>query len=200
MAHTLKLLADGSRSLAYVSLGSGFLLYELEVLAALQEAGVALSSVVLVDRGYSVGWGHAALEELAAFLAPVRVAAYGSLGGYAAACLRGDEPPATLLMQADVPQITPEDTRALACISLAAGGLCFRLNAFDRGRACANMDCWQRRGDGSMASIERARAMTGAAAGAPAFTLTEADVFAAVESEALLVELGRAVPITPSGI
>ena len=54
VAETLRLLAHtGMRSFAYVSLGSGYLLYDFEILAALQEAGAPISSVALVDRGYA---------------------------------------------------------------------------------------------------------------------------------------------------
>lgn len=54
----------------YVSIGSGALLSDIDVLCSLQDAGLAIASATFIDRAYrvpaSVGWQ--ALAELAAFL------------------------------------------------------------------------------------------------------------------------------------
>ena len=155
-----------------------------------------------MDRGYSVGWGHKALQQLASFLSPTRVIAYGSLGGYAAACLHGIEPAASLVMQVDVPQIKVEDARAVAAISLTTGGLCFRLNALDRGRAVANVDCWRRIESPSSAkgpsSIDRARQVIMGMTDAPV-SVTERSLLEMINSDSLLTDLALALAITPSG-
>ena len=105
--------------------------------------------------------------------------------------------------QVDVPQITAADTRALAALSLASGGLCFRLNALERGRAIPNVDCWRRiespSSSNGPSSIDRARQVIMAMTDAPKFSLTEQALFETVDSESLLADLARGLAITPPG-
>ena len=90
----------------------------------------------------------------------------------------------------------------MAAISLTTGGLCFRLNALDRGRAVANVDCWRRIESPSSAkgpsSIDRARQVIMGMTDAPV-SVTERSLLEMINSDSLLTDLALALAITPSG-
>jgi hypothetical protein len=161
------------KEIRYVSVGSGLMLYDLELLCGLQEAGFRVKSVVFVDNAFGGALGpearelcERALHDVGAFMAPTRVAMYTGIGPYALACLRGEEPLATTFVQADAAKISHQDTTALAAIALSPGHLGFRLNNKGQQRG-ATMDVWERvpvlttslRGPlaPSMSSLERAQ-------------------------------------------
>ena len=130
----------------YVGVGAGLLLGDLEILCALQAAGVPVDGVVFVDPAYADDEGgrfHQALAQAASLLAPVPVTAYPSTTEFAAACLQGKERSVIIYVQADAADVSKKQARALASIALLAGGEAFRLT--NQGALQpATMDVWQR--------------------------------------------------------
>lgn len=119
---------------------------DLEILCALQAAGVPVDGVVFVDPAYADDEGgrfHQALAQAASLLAPVPVTAYPSTTEFAAACLQGKERSVIIYVQADAADVSKKQARALASIALLAGGEAFRLT--NQGALQpATMDVWQR--------------------------------------------------------
>ena len=122
--------ALASPGLCYVSVGSGMLLFDLELLTALRVAGVTIASIALIDSATSYSdtpRSQSALRAIASLFAPARVVCYCAVGAYAAARLQDREPAASLFVQTDVPDMPLEYTKALAACALQPGGLAFRL-------------------------------------------------------------------------
>lgn len=135
-------------ALHYVSLGSGSLLADLEILCALQATGHRIESCVFVDTSYStvnsVQWE--ALRAIAAYLGGhTRIAAYPSTVAFAVASLLKVEKPATLFVQMDVSAIRWEECATVSAFSLAPWGIGFRL---DNPTRHATLSMWRRRPEG----------------------------------------------------
>ena len=148
----------------------------------------ATTDTVCSLRAHLQAWKfHAALTELAAFIAPARVVAYPSTLVLAAAVLQQREPLAHVLVHADAAKITRRESRSLAAQAVEEGGLAFRLT--NRGpRKAAILDCWRHRvaaPTSTAAAFQRARAGV----------RPEEQIFQPAESDALLDTLMDAVPI-----
>ena len=146
-------------------MGCGLLLTDLEVICALQAAGLTIESATFVDAGVDTFRFHGALTELARFLAPARVVAYPSTNELATAVLEGRESSAHVLVHCDAAKIGKLESRSLASQALVPRGLAFRLTNHGA-RKAATVDVWHRRAAGSdeaaaltAAALERARSL-----------------------------------------
>ena len=116
--------ADGR--LVYVSLGSGLLLGDLDVICGLQLAGFSVLSATFIDTDYRDNC-DGALTEVDEFLEG-RTAAFTSAAAYAMVRLQGGTPLAHLFVQIDSDEIGFGDALALSAVALVPNaGLGFRL-------------------------------------------------------------------------
>ena len=138
--------SSGGGGLRYVSIGSGSLLADLELLTALQSAGFVIASATFVDPSYGLptSAGRQALADIASYLGPsVRVAAYDATTTFALARLVGLEPACHLFVQMDVARIMWPECAAVSAAALQLGGVGLRL--CNRGlRLGASLDAWVR--------------------------------------------------------
>mmetsp|Transcript_14152 Transcript_14152/g.23547 ORF Transcript_14152/g.23547 Transcript_14152/m.23547 type:complete len:563 (-) Transcript_14152:205-1893(-) len=151
-----QLTASGSHRVRYVTVGSGQLLTDFEVLCALTEAGCTIDSVIAIDTCYAVkgevpiqpsssptndatekdrpavpnDTASAALAQIASFFSPANVFAFSSLERYVDAVRL--EPHlyahATTLVQCDAGDVPAKAMSEAAVDTLAAGGHMFKLN------------------------------------------------------------------------
>ena len=94
--------ADGR--IHYVSFGSGLLLGDLDLIVALQEAGLTIASATFVDIDYADAC-EGALQEMASYLAPARVTACASAAEYVQRRLTDAEPAADLFVLIDCAEV-----------------------------------------------------------------------------------------------
>lgn len=135
-------------AVSYVSVGSGMLLFDLEILCALTAAAakaesggesgggapLTIESITLIDSAYeytSTPRSRGAAKHLASLFAPARVVCYNHIGAYVAARLRDEEPPASILVQTDCPGLPIDVTKSLAAVALRPGGHAYRLHPLD---------------------------------------------------------------------
>ena len=187
------------KSVRYMTVGCGLLLTDLEVICALQAAGLTIESATFVDAGVDTFRFHGALTELARFLAPARVVAYPSTNELAIAVLEGRESSAHVLVHCDAAKIGKLESRSLASQALVPRGLAFRLTNHGA-RKAATVDVWHRRAAESdeaaaltAAALERARSLLHKGATIPHLLEPPA-------TEAMLETLLEMVPVTKDGV
>ncbi|KAL1503472.1 hypothetical protein AB1Y20_011956 [Prymnesium parvum] len=131
----------GQRRVRYVTVGSGLLLTDFEILCGLVERGVQVESVVAIDKCYErlleptdaaadATDEARALRQLAAFFAPAPVHAFGSLAQYKQACAAhpAEYGRATTYIHCDAGDISTADSKAAAALALVEGGAAFKLD------------------------------------------------------------------------
>lgn len=124
----------GRRRVRYVTVGSGSLLTDLEVLCALEHAGLVLESIVCIDTAYADGAddkpaADKALAQLGAFFAGTAVYAFGGLKRFVDACvlsplLYGHT---TTFVHCDAGAVSIEDAKSAAVGCLVDEGNMFHL-------------------------------------------------------------------------
>lgn len=129
------LARKGCTSIRYVTLGSGGLLTDFEILCALQQQGAVIESIVAADTVYEPGGEDfdeylSALRQIAEFFGPARVLAFPSAQAFCAACLK--EPHryggASALVWCDAADVEPATARESAEVALSFGGNAFALH------------------------------------------------------------------------
>lgn len=129
------------REVHYVSLASGQLLADADILAALLDGGAEIRSISLIDAGYARTNNQrdvAALRQLAALAHPARVTAFDSVGSYAESCgaranvLVANDPATTMALV----------FKRLASHALIEGGHAFLL--LNGGQMGASVRVWRR--------------------------------------------------------
>ena len=121
--------------LRYVTVGSGSLLTDFEILCALDSLGVAIDSIICVDTCYDAEAtekkeADAALSQLGAFFSPATsVHAFGSVARFVDACalephLYGH---ATTFVHCDAGGVSTDDAKSAAVGCLVEGGHMFSL-------------------------------------------------------------------------
>ena len=132
------------RPVRYVSVGSGYCLFDFELLALLQHRhSLTIESVILVDTAYAADKGAlAAADRLAAFLAPTEVIVFERLESLVANCRR--DPwrfaRATTFVHCDAADIKDDEMRDAAAACLEDRGLAFRLT--NRGEGGSDADAY----------------------------------------------------------
>ena len=128
----------GGVGLRMVTIGSGGLLTDFEILLDLWSQGVVIESVVAIDTAYAGGGGeHArALSSLSIFFAPAKIYSFGSSADYLAACeaspsLYGE---ANLFVYCDAGAVPHEVFSDCACAALLPGCMAFELSNSGGGR------------------------------------------------------------------
>lgn len=134
----------------YVTVGSGSLLTDFEILCTLEGLGLSIESVVCIDLDYAdcVKGDHkdgviAALEQLGAFLGPsVALYAFGSLDSFNNACalephLYGN---ATTFVHCDAGILDTEKVKAAAVRCLVENGHMFQLANLGMGKGASSND------------------------------------------------------------
>lgn len=142
--------ADHSRSgsgVRYVSVGCGQLLTDFEVLCGLQEMGLAIESIIFVDRIYASSWRthKEAFKLVAGFFAYARVYAFGSSDELVLALEASPEVygKATTYVHCDAEDFATHKSKALAGRLLVPGGHSFQLH--NNGSASNSREAWRRR-------------------------------------------------------
>ena len=138
--------AEGFEALTavrYVTVGCGQLLTDLEVLLGLEERGLAIESIIAIDKSYTELptdlWSSPrkdapealeALQHLASFFAPAPVHAFHSLASYQQALTQQPHVygSATTYVHCDAGDISSAESRAMAAAALAVGGAAFKLD------------------------------------------------------------------------
>lgn len=137
--------AAASPSLHYVSLASGLLLPDAEILSGLVEAGATILSVGSVDSGYSRPNNErdlAALSQLGGLVAPASLTAYASVGSFVAASATHGRR-ANLVVASDPATDVARVFKRFASAVLRDGGLAFLL--LNGGPMGASTRVWRRR-------------------------------------------------------
>jgi hypothetical protein len=135
-------------SLSYISIGSGLLLGDMDVIMRLQEAGFEIASATFIDSDYDGDACHGALAAMAEYLAPrAKLTAFASMASYALArlaCAEGDALQLTghVFVQIDVAEVGFDEAAALSALALEPAGYGFRL--VNQDGACATIDAWRR--------------------------------------------------------
>lgn len=135
----------------YVTVGSGSLLTDFEILCALRAANLIIASIVAVDTCYD-DWRTStvseesaptkALRQLGDFFAPATVYAFDSVERFTAACELQPHAyaNATTFVHCDAGDIKAEDSTAAAVAALVDGGCSFKLNNLGMGARSATAD------------------------------------------------------------
>ena len=132
---TSEALLGSGRGVRYVSIGSGGVLFDFELLSQMRRAGLRIETITLVDTAYGPARpgesSHkAAIAQLAAFFAPARVHTFELLESLRAAA--SHDPSAfsqqTTFVACDASSVNDDEIRSTAAACLADGGLAFRLN------------------------------------------------------------------------
>ena len=113
----------------YVSVGSGLLLGDLDVIMGLQDTGFKIEHATFIDSDYRENC-HGALAEVAQYLAPARVVAYSSVAAFVAARLSGKHCVAAhMFLQIDVMEVDLDEAAVVSALALGdeGGGMGFRL-------------------------------------------------------------------------
>ena len=135
------------RPVRAVTLGSGELLTDFEILLGLWSRGVAIESVVAIDTSYKADKGShlRALDALAVFFAPCRVFSCASAEDYSTAVAMQPElyGRANLFIYCDAAAVPYESFRQAASAALLDGSLAFELANVNRGH------------DGQLAPLEK---------------------------------------------
>ena len=131
----------------YVSLGSGSLLTDAEILSGLLARGLAIESITLVDPEYRrtrMEVEQQLLREMAALFAPARVLAFDSLADLREAVQAAPDVHgrATTVVQIDANAISSLDTTRVPSQCLITGGLAFEL--LNQGARKAGWSCRRR--------------------------------------------------------
>jgi hypothetical protein len=115
--------APPRRRLRYVSVGAGGLLYDLELLVALEQRHGCVESVVAVDRRY--GFDGSAVLRLASLLPGAQVHAFDHVDSYReqAATYPDTFANGDIYVQCDCDDVDDEQAREVAADALAPGGV-----------------------------------------------------------------------------
>ena len=149
VAATVEALRGSGEPVHYLTVGSGLLLSDFEILLALSHAGLTIASIVAVDLTYR-GLRHRetadarkALEQLARFATPASVLAFSSLDSLIDACEREGSVlgNATTFVQCDASSIPRQASREAASVALSPAGLAFILDNDE----ALTYEVWQRR-------------------------------------------------------
>lgn len=129
-------LKGTSSPIRAVTIGSGALLTDFEILLGLWSRGLVVESVVAIDLAYSRKvdnlWRDEyveALDALAVFFSPCRLTSFGSSNEYVAACSRSPEVygRANLFLYCDAGAVPYETFKETASAALDDGALAFEL-------------------------------------------------------------------------
>lgn len=152
-------LAAVPSHLSYVSIGSGLLLGDLDVIMGLQAAGFTISTAAFIDIDYGSGEQHPpgashrreeerpchhAIAAVASYLSPSEVVVFASAAEYALARLSGAQPSAHLFLQIDVTEVSFDEAAALSALALSDGGGGLGLRLCNQAGVAATVDAWVR--------------------------------------------------------
>ena len=137
----------GPEGIRYVSIGCGSLLTDFEILCGLQERGLPIEAVTLCDTVYGAHAPNLAVQTLADFFWPARVAAFDSLSTlrHAAEEEPGRYGRASVFVHCDAADISKPQSHGLASLLLAPGAYWFQLS--NSGRHSHSREGFQRRRD-----------------------------------------------------
>ena len=171
VARVMSAAMKPSSSISYVSLGSGQLLGDLDVLCALQSVGFTISSVALIDsiytdslkdqqqlcgsttttdekRNTSLDVLYRPLYELSSYLGKeTAVTPYTSIAEYAHARLqRKTEPAANVFVQIDCDEVSNDEAALLSAVALSTDGSGHGFRLANKCMPCGEvpMSVWKR--------------------------------------------------------
>lgn len=136
----------------YLSVGSGGMLTDFEILCGLVERGLEIESITVADTVYRKG--NRTVKAVAAFFAPARVTAFAGMSELRAAVKASPElyGRATTFMHVDANHIPRASVRAFASEALVDGGLQFELS--NDGARRFGFGCWERRAEPGAAGAD----------------------------------------------
>lgn len=133
-----------SFAVRYVSVGSGMLLTDFEILCGLQQKQLPIAEILVCDSAYRhVGRQYrTAFETLAAFFAPATVCAFDSLAALRKHAESNGRGTASTYVHCDAADVPDDQSKALAKTLLQSGGLTFQL--INHGRGSSSRRLWRK--------------------------------------------------------